>query len=491
MNYSCHVDTVYEAQAVVLGGGPAGIGAAISAARSGLRVALVEKYGFCGGMATAGLVAPFMKVHTIDGKYQIIKGIFDEMIRRMEKQGGAIHPSRITMGTPLVGFLGAGHNFDTPFDPEVMKRVVDEMLEESGVRVFYHAQFLDVIKEDNRITHVLIADKSGIRAIAGEQFIDCTGDGDVAVRCGEDYVTGDGNGTLQPATTMFQVSNVITEETRRYVEEHPEDFMFLKPAEAARAAGDFNINRRRAIIQETVHPGIWSVNSTRVQDYDATDADQRSKAEAEGRRQVQIAYEYLKKYVPGFSNAVLIKSGAEIGTRETRHIVGEYCVTEEDILAGKHFPDCIAMSGFPMDVHDNSGRKDLFIEPEGINYYEIPYRCMVPKKTVNLLVAGRCVSATHQAAAAIRVMPTCFAMGEAAGIAASLAIQDHTFPTKIDYEQLRHLLQEKGACVTPYFESDTVEDHESQYNPEITWKQRTHEKQELPEKEKSGKTFLY
>lgn len=447
MDYSCKIETAYKAQVVVLGGGPAGIAAAISAARQGKKVALVEKYGFLGGMATAGLVAPFMKIHTIDGKHQIIKGIFEEMIRRMEAEGGAIHPSRVKMGTPLMGFLGAGHNYDTPFDPESLKRVADAMVLEAGVRIFFHAQFLDVIQENDRITHVIIADKSGIRAIAGQAFIDCTGDADVAARCGVPFVIGDGKGSMQPATTMFRVCNVVTEETRRYVEEHPEDFMFISLATRAREAGDFSINRRRAIIFETVHPGIWAVNSTRVQSFDGSDADQRSQAEPEGRRQVKIAFDYLKKYVPGFERAVLMDSGAEIGARETRHIEGEYCLTEEDILTGKHFPDCIALSGFPMDIHDNNGRQDQFIEPENVNYYEIPYRCMVPKKVKNLLVAGRPVCATHHAAAAIRVMPTCFAWGEAAGIAASLALENQVDCAQVDYAQLRAALQAAGACV--------------------------------------------
>ena len=196
-----------------------------------------------------------------------------------------------------------------------------------------------------------------------------------------------------------------------------------------------------------MHPGIWVVNSTRVQSFDGSDADQRSLAEPEGRRQVKIAFDYLRKYVPGFGNAVLMDSGAEIGARETRHIEGEYCLTEEDILTGKRFPDCVALSGFPMDIHDNSGRQDQFIEPENVNYYELPYRCMVPKQITNLLVAGRSVCATHHAAAAIRVMPTCFALGEAAGIAASLALDKQIRCSEVDYDLLRDVLRAAGACV--------------------------------------------
>ena len=451
MEYTCYPEIAYEAQVVVLGGGPAGIAAAVSAGRAGCTVALVEKYGFLGGMATAGLVAPFMKIHTVDGQHQIIRGIFEEMIRRMESQDGAIHPSRLKTKTPLLGFLDAGHNFDTPFDPEVMKRVADQMLAEAGVRIFFHSQFVDVIRDGKQITHVLICDKSGIRAIAGQRFIDCTGDADVAVRCGIGYVMGDGQGSMQPATTMFRVCNVETEKTRRYVEEHPEDSMFIALATKAREAGDFSINRRRAIIFETVQPGVWVVNSTRVQSFIGCDPDQRSAAEPEGRRQVHIAFAYLKKYVPGFANAILMDSGAEIGARETRHIDGEYCITEADIMSGRSFPDCIAMSGFPMDIHDNNGRQDLFIAPENSQFYQIPYRCMIPKGIDNLLVAGRPVCATHRAAAAVRVMPTCFAMGEAAGIAATISLEQQLSFLQIDAGQLRSRLKVAGACVEADF----------------------------------------
>ena len=169
----------------------------------------------------------------------------------------------------------------------------------------------------------------------------------------------------------------------------------------------------------------------------------------EGRRQVDIAFKYLRKYVPGFENAVLIESGAEIGIRETRHIVGRYCVTENDVMMGSCFEDCIALSGFPMDIHDNSGRNDQFIAPKHANCYQVPYRALIPMKTENLLIAGRSISATSGAAAALRVMPTCFAMGEAAGIAASLAFErgGAISVSAVDHVRLRELLRSVGACV--------------------------------------------
>ncbi len=398
-------------------------------------------------MATAGLMAPLMKSYTIDGNKQIVWGIYEEFVRRMEHKGGAIHPSCISTGTSLTGFLTFGQDHITPFNPETFKLVADELVRENSIRVFFHGQFIDTICDGGCISKILITDKSGIRAIQGKQFIDCSGDADVAVKAGVPYVLGDGYGNMQPATTMFRVSNVATEKTRRYVEEHPEDFMFINLAQKAREAGDFPINRRRAIIFETPYPGQWVINSTRVQQFNGTDADQRSEAEMEGRRQVEIVVNYLRKYIPGFENALLMDSGNEIGARETRHIEGKYMLTIEDVMSGKHFEDCIAISGFPMDIHDNKGTADLFEQPKDINFYEIPYRCMVPKKIENLLVAGRPVSATHQAAGAVRVMPTCFAMGQAAGIAAALSFENYCSVQNLDITALHEALVEAGACL--------------------------------------------
>jgi hypothetical protein len=304
-----------------------------------------------------------------------------------------------------------------------------------------------VIRNDGKLSAIVAVDKNGLRAIEADMFIDCSGDGDLAAKSSVPYVIGDGQGNMQPVTTIFRVSNVCTEKTRRYVEEHPDDFMFIKLAEKARQAGDFPINRRRAIIFETLHPGQWMVNATRIQGFDGSDADQKSLAEVEGRKQVEIAFAYLRKYVPGFENAVLMDSAAEAGVRESRHILGEYTLTGDDIMQGRHFDDCIAVSGFPMDIHDHTGRADQFVQPENAPYYEIPYRCLVPRGIKNLLVAGRSVSADHQAAGAIRVMPTCFAMGQAAGIAASLAITEGVMPRDIPIAGLRRRLLDAGACL--------------------------------------------
>lgn len=448
MHYHAALPVTCEGDVVVVGAGPSGMAAAIASARSGAGTILVEKNGYAGGMATAGLVAPMMKCFSIDGGRQIIKGIFDEIVRRMEEIGGAIHPERVQTGSSRTGFLIFGQDHVTPFDPEALKWVADRMLSESGVEVLFHSQFIDAIVEGAAIAGIVIANKSGMQVVRGKVVIDCTGDADVAARAGVPFQIGRReDGVLQPATLMCRVYNVDSEKTKKYVRDNPDDFMFMKIAERAREAGDFPINRRRAIIQETVHPGQWNVNSTRIHNLDATDAKAMSAAEMEGRRQVDIVVKYLRNYIPGFENAVLMDSGHEMGVRESRHIEGEYTLTLDDVMKGTPFEDCIALCGFNVDIHDPSGKKDQFIEPECQEAYQIPYRCLVPRGIENLLVAGRPVSATHEAAAAIRVMPPCFAMGQAAGIAAALAVKSHCSTAQVSVHELRELLSRNNACV--------------------------------------------
>ena len=447
ISYHQQIPVAAQTDVLVAGGGPAGIAAAIAAARAGCRVMLVEQNGYLGGMATAGLVTPMMKTYSIDGSKQIIRGIFEQIVRRMEKKGGAMHPSDVPAGSTLSGFLTFGQDHITPFEPEALKLVADELMREHGVRVFFHAQFIDALTEGGRISAVVIADKSGMRAIEAKLVIDCTGDADVAQRSGVPCACGGEGGVTQPATMMFRVGHVDTAATKQYVREHPEDFMFIALASKARENGDFPINRRRAIIMETLHPGQWIVNGTRIQHFTGVDADQKSLGEMEGRRQVEVCLYFLRKYIPGFEHAVLLETAAEIGVRETRHIRGKYTLTAEDVMTGKHFEDCVALSGFPMDTHDPNGTADQFVQPEGIDCYEIPYGCLVPQTVANLLVAGRSVSATHEAFAAIRVMPTCMAMGEAAGAAAAIALADGVSPWDISIPKLRQTLLTNDVCL--------------------------------------------
>lgn len=447
ISYQKQIPVAAQADVLVVGGGPAGIAAAAAAARGGCTVMLVEKNGYLGGMATAGLVTPMMKTYSIDGSKQIVRGLFEQIVRRMEAKGGAIHPSDVPTGSTLSGFLVFGQDHITPFEAEALKLAADELMKEHGVRVFFHAQFLDALTDNGRITAVLIADKSGVRAIEAKLVIDCTGDADVACRSGVPCACGGEDGVMQPATMMFRVGNVDTEATKRYVRENPEDFMFITLASKARENGDFPINRRRAIIMETLHPGQWIVNGTRIQHFTGVDADQKSLGEAEGRRQAEVCLNFLRKYIPGFASAVLLETAAELGIRETRHIRGRYTLTARDVMTGRHFEDCVALSGFPMDTHDPNGTADQFVQPEGIDCYEIPYRCLVPQQMDNLLVAGRSVSATHEAFAAIRVIPTCMAMGEAAGAAAAIALEDGVAPGDISIPKLRESLLAHDVCL--------------------------------------------
>jgi len=426
---------------LVVGGGPAGIASAIASARNGAETVLVERYGFLGGMATAGLIGPFMTSYTLDGKEQIIRGIFDELVRRMEKMGGAIHPSKVSAGTPYSAFLVYAHNHVTPFDSEILKIVAFDMMEESGVKLMLHTYFVDAITNNDLIEKIVVVNKSGLQAIESKVVIDCTGDADVAYSSGTPYNKGrDKDGLMQPASMFFKIRNVDTEKMKQYIAKHPGERPFSEIIAEAKRKGEFPIARDAVLLFGTPRDGEFLLNVSRLHNIDATNAEDLTKAEIEGRKQVMFLINFLKENIPGLENIELVEIAPQIGIRETRHIIGEYTLTQEDVLNSKEFEDVIAISSFPIDIHDPAGPKGRFEGPRNNKYYEIPYRSLIPLKPENLLVAGRSISATHEAAGAIRVMPPCFATGQAAGTAAALAVKKAILPRNLDHRELQKTL---------------------------------------------------
>ncbi len=442
--YDKGIPVIGEFDVLVIGGGPAGIGAALAAARAGARTALVERYGFLGGNATAGLVGPFMTSYSDDGETQLVKGVFDELVRRMETFGGAVHPEQVRTGSPYSGFFSKGHDHVTPFDPEAVKLAAAEMMEEAGVRMFMHTFFVDSIVENGRVEGALIVNKSGLQAIRAGTTVDCSADGDVAFRAGARLEVGrKSDGLTQPMTMFFRVAGVDDEKILAYVEEHPEerDLLFSSLIAEKRAAGEWTVNKNHLGIYRTTQPGVWRVNTSRVQGLQGTNAEDLSKAELEGRRQVFELLNFFRKYFPGFENAVLVDTATQIGVRETRRLVGEYMLTEEDLIRGRAFVDVIALYGYPIDIHSpNEVTTEFNKEFSTANIYQMPYRILVPETMNGLLVAGRCVSATHEALGAIRVMPCAFALGQAAGAAAALASLSHVEPRNVDVRELQRTL---------------------------------------------------
>lgn len=456
--YSNKAPVVRECDVLVVGGGPAGIGAAVGAARSGAKTLLVERYGFLGGNATASLVGPFMTSFSADGQVQLIRGVFDELVRRMEALGGAIHPSKVPAGIAQSAYMRPGHTGVTPFDPEAMKLVSAEMCLESGVELMLHSSFVDPLVEEHAVRGAVVHNKGGLQAIRATTTVDCSADADVAARAGVPFKTGrESDGLTQPMTMFFRVGNVHRDQVDAHFRAHPEEIeqrmAFSSCIRAAQEAGDYSPPRERLSLYESPQAGVWRINASRILGADGTRVEDLTRAEVEGRRQVFQILGFLRKYVPGFQDAYLIDTGAQVGVRETRRIKGEYTLTAEDLAVGRDFEDTIAYAAYPMDIHDPTGPGGgVSNKGETANAYQIPFRSLVPLKVEQLLVAGRCVSATHEALGAIRVMPPSFAMGEAAGTACALAVQEGVPPRRVPVDWLRETLADHGVYLGPRFQ---------------------------------------
>jgi len=452
---------VEETEVLVVGGGPAGLASAIASARRGADTTLIENNGTLGGMATSGLVGPFMTCYSADGKDQIVKGIFDELVRRMVKRGGAIHSSHIPGASPYSAFHLVGHDHVTPFDPEILKLTAFEMCQETGVRLKLYTRFLDTTTTPKngeiQINEAVVANKSGIHAIRAQRFVDCTGDGDVAASSGVPIEKGrEKDRKMQPASLFFRIGKVDSQRLISYVRKNfvagDERSGFLKLITKAREEMNYSVPHDRISLFQNVRWDEWTVNHTRIPDVDGTSVDDLTRAHIEGQRQVFEALKFLRQYIPGCENAQIITSAEQIGLRETRRIRGEYVLTVDDVYNCTSFDDCVVAYAFPVDIHDPAGTFGLFEPPRG-HHYEVPYRCLLPLKVENLLVAGRCVSATHEALGAIRVMPCCFAMGEAAGAAAALSLKKEVLPRELDHRLLQESLVAQGAYIPRVTES--------------------------------------
>jgi hypothetical protein len=456
MQISFDVPEKIDCDVMVAGGGTAGIAAAIASAREGARTALLEQYNCVGGMATVGLVGPFMTAFDVEGKEQIVKGIFDELVNRMVDQGGAIHPSEVPAGSDYVSFIHEAHHNSTPFDPEVMKYVAMEMLLEAGVDVRLHTRLISSqSSEDNRIEQIVISDKGGLGIAKAGIYVDSTGDGDLAALAGNPFEKGrKQDGKLQPATMFLRIGDVDDEKVAEWARQYlkPGERLFESLVRKAKREGVFPENCPREAVGMYRQPrkGEWRINTSRVLDIDGTDPESLTRAEIEGRRQAIALVKFFNQFCPGMEKAYLIDTGAQVGIRETRRIIGKYMLTRDDVQQARRFEDAIARYSFYLDIHNPDGggqetHERLFIE--GGPYFEIPYRCLVPSVLTNLLMAGRCISADHQANGAVRVMPACFATGQAAGTAAAMAAKNRCSPAEVDVKALQDILRKSGCAL--------------------------------------------
>ena len=441
-----------DADVVVAGGGPAGINAAIAAGRLGARTVLVERYGFLGGMSTIALVYPWMTFHTMEGK-QVIAGIAQEIVDRLQAMNASPGHVRDTCG-----FVRTV----TPYHPDLYKLVALEMLKEAGVKVIVHSFLNEAVVDNGRIAAIRLATKSGPLEIRGHTFVDATGDADLAYFAGAPVLKGrESDGKTQPMTMKFRMKGVDLAAVKQYMIAHPDEFYRKTPVDELAdlpltavqgfykhwKEANLPINRDQVLFFTGPDADEVVVNMVRVQGLDGTDVEQLTEAEELGRKQVVMIAEFMKKSLPGFERASVTQVGTQIGVRETRRIDGQYALTMDDVVQGRRFDDVIARSGYPIDIHDPSGKNVTAAWIAGDGAYDISYRCLLPKKVGNLLAAGRCISTTHEALATTRLTPSAMATGQAARTAAAIAAAEDRSPHSIDTKRLQGTLKQHGAIL--------------------------------------------
>lgn len=435
-----------QCDVLVVGGGVTGVAAATAAARSGARTILIESRPFVGGNATTGLC-----LHNYVTKFgrQVVFGIPQEMVDRLIRMGGAVGH------VPYEGFVSAV----TPVDGNLFRIMATEMLAEAGVQILYGVNMVGVEINGRRVTGVQAALKGGVRPIRARAVVDASGDADVAAFAGVAFRKGqEQTGKMQPVSMILHFHGVDTKKIADAIADcrpamatrpdHPEPFpvyfngTFGKWNDLTLAEGVFP-NRDRNVFFNTVWPDQINVNTSAVIDIDGTDPIALSRATVELTRQCARIGEFMKKHVPGFSGGYYVPAAVP-GVRETRNIIGRYMITDEDVRQGRKFGDTVGQICFPVDIHAPDSGQAVFDPIGDDGALDIPYRAMLPQELDNVVVAGRCVSATHYAHGATRNMAPCLVMGEAAGVATALAVRHGTDPALLEPSMLQRELAAGG-----------------------------------------------
>ena len=415
-----------EADVLVVGGGPGGVGAAVAAARNGVRTILVERFGSFGGTWTSGLLSAIMP-------FPYVRGIFAELAEAMQNAGSWNSSSK-------------EYGWGASYDAETAKIVLDRLVTQSGVIPYFFTQVADVIREGGRVTGVIVESKEGRAVIRAKMVIDSSGDGDVCARAGAAFAHGrEGDGATQPMTMIFTMSGV---DTPRATAQQDIDRDCAKIWQAAKARGEIDVPREDVLHSPNPRPGVWNFNATRIVGKDGTKVRDVTEAMIEGRRQVAQIAEFMRKHRPGFENAVVQETAAHIGVRETRRILCDHTIVADDIIKVPPFEDCIARGNWFIDIHSPTGEGTVRIHPPAGKWYEIPYRSIRPRGLENVLVASRCIDSTHEAHAAVRITPQVMAIGQGAGTAAALCVKHGLQSTRaLEAATLRAKLREQGAFV--------------------------------------------
>ncbi|AKH19963.1 FAD-dependent oxidoreductase [Sedimenticola thiotaurini] len=431
-----------EVDVVVVGGGAAGIAAAVTSAQRGLKTLLVERYGFCGGAAVAGLSGTICGMYLStdalkSGPEQVVFGFTERFRAAMALRNGITDPQLY------------GKTWTVTHDPLVWREVGEGLLIDAGVQMLYHTQVIGVIKEDDTLHGVVLNSKSGIGAVHAKVVIDASGDADVVARAGYSFKLGD-DGHIQNPTMIFRLAGVDTDRFKAYWgDDTISSQKVIKALIEADSTGGYELPRSKIWIFETPRPGELLINATRVlgrdgRDLNVLDPVDHTEAEQVGRGQAREYARFLRDQVPGCEASFINDTGVEVGIRQTRSIVGVETLSDSDVVNRRKRADGVVRSPWPIEMHN--GQKPT-VEWLLDDYYEVPYGALVPAQGENLLVAGRCLSAQHQALASARVTAQCFGYGHAAGIAAVTAIRERIPLRAISGEQIRALLNEDGAAL--------------------------------------------
>ncbi len=456
-----------QVDVLVVGAGMAGVCAAIAAARGGAKTILTDRFPFLGGNVTAGLLGNFLTFHNMKGE-RIANGIPQEVVDELIKLGGAFPEGH------LPNAYGHAGSF-TPVDGEVLKLVTQKMCLGAGVRLVLGTYTLGPIMEGDRVAGVRIANKNGEGEIRAGIVIDSSGDADIAAQAGAPFHLGDEQGKLMSITLIFRLGEVNLEKHIQFVKANPQQFMmgedpyiektreeiaaglkshkdfplvtgYYNAVKEAQSRGELHSNRQRMIFSITPIQGVVTMNSTSMLGYSGVDNDDLTAVALEGREQIFQVRDFFKKYAPGFEDSYVLDSAAALGVRETRRIIGEETLTEEDCIEGRKGPRDIGRGAYCLDLHQPSG----IIEHKHIKNgesYGIPYGVLVPQKVESCLVTGRCVSSDRFANGSVRNQAHIMAMGQAAGTAAAMCVERRVSPRELDVACLRERLRRDGAVV--------------------------------------------
>ena len=422
-----NIPVIAEADVLVIGGGPGGLGASVMAARQGVSVVLAERYGCPGGMASFGEITPFMMNHlhgiTLD------KPVYVDWCRRMWEYQTAAQREEV---------FNEEVTINTKIAKDVAMLAAEDLMLEAGVKIFYHHTLVDVIRDGNRIVAAVFSTKSGLCAIKAKQFVDATGDGDLAALAGCEFEFGNEDGFCQPMTLCFKLGGV--DRARM-----PDGKEINRLYDEAKAAGRIVCPRENVLWFLTVDDDVIHFNTTRIIRKSGVNGQDLSEAEIEGRRQLRDYLKFLRDSVPGFENAYIYSIAHHIGIRETRRVLGEHYQTADDFMTRKKYDDAVVKVRYSIDIHNPSGTGTVLHFMDADDWYEISFRTLIVKGMANLLMGCRAISIDHALHSSARVMPPVCSIGQAAGMGAAMAVKENCTLQELNSVGVREALREQGA----------------------------------------------